>query len=254
MSNPRESVYTGKQILDVLDATTEYSGTSTSSTGRTARAKFRSYLLEATSNSTLSPFVYKDILRALIVSFGNLHFIDGENQLTRVKSVHGNPERTIAKLSQEDNIILPIITIHQDGVKEDKSKRRFDDMIIQRSEWNQDIQRAERIISSADVPVKLIYNVNLWCKYMEDLDQLSQSLRLRFNPSVLLKTPISNAIKAFLVSETSKSSASAGDREDRVLRKSFALEVEAYIPSPQFKITSTGRIEKIVSDLWISKK
>jgi len=86
------------------------------------------------------------------------------------------------------------------------------------------------------------------------LDQLSQSLRLRFNPSVLLKTPISNAIKAFLVSETSKSSASAGDREDRVLRKSFALEVEAYIPSPQFKITSTGRIEKIVSDLWISKK
>jgi len=254
MPNPRESVYTGKQILDVLDATTEYSGTSTSSTGRTARAKFRSYLLEATSNSTLSPFVYKDILRALIVSFGNLHFIDGENQLIRVKSVHGNPERTIAKLSQEDNIILPIITIHQDGVKEDKSKRRFDDMIIQRSEWNQDIQRAERIISSADVPVKLIYNVNLWCKYMEDLDQLSQSLRLRFNPSVLLKTPISNAIKAFLVSETSKSSASAGDREDRVLRKSFALEVEAYIPSPQFKITSTGRIEKIVSDLWISKK
>lgn len=254
MPNPRESVYTGKQIVDVLSETTEYSGTSSKDVGRTARAKFRSYLLEATSNSTLSPFVYKDILRALIVSFGNLHFIDGENKLTRVKSVHGNPERTIAKLSQEDNIVLPIITIHQDGVKEDKTKRRFADMIIQRSQWNQDIQRAERVISSADVPVKLMYNVNLWCKYMEDLDQLSQSLRLRFNPSVLLQTPISNAIKAFLVSETSKSSTSAGDREDRVLRKSFALEVEAFIPSPQFKITSTGRIEKIVSDIWISKK
>jgi len=252
MSNPRESVYTGNQIPDLLKDTTEYSGTSTSGTGRSSRVKVRSYILEATSNSTLSPFVYKDILRALIVSFGNVHFLDGENKLTRVKSVHGNPERTVAKLSQEDNIILPIITIHQDGARDDATKRRFDDIIIYETVWNQDIQRAERIVGIADVPVKLIFNLNLWCKYMEDIDQISQAIRIRFNPSVLLKTPVSSSIKAFLLSETNKSTVGAGDREDRVLRKTYALEVEAFIPSPKFKITSTGRMEKVVSELWVS--
>lgn len=252
MSNPREEVYTGRQIVDILQDVAEYAGTPTSGVGRSARVKFRSYLLEATTNSTLSPFVYKDILRALIVSFGNLHFIDGENKLTRVKSVHGNPERTVAKLSQEDNIILPIITIHQDGAREDNTKRRFDDIIIQKSEWNQDTQRAERIIGVADVPVKLVFNLNLWCKYMEDIDQIAQALRIRFNPSILLQTSISSSIKAFLISETNKSTTSTGDREDRVLRKSFAIEVEAFIPSPKFKITSTGRMDRVVSELWVS--
>ena len=254
MSNPREYVYTGKEIVDILSETTEYTPTSakTLTAGRSSTHKFRSYIVEATKNSTLSPFVYKDILRALIVSFGSMHYVDGENKLIRVKSVHGNPERTISKLTQEDTIILPIITVHQDGAKDDIQKRRYDNIIIQKSEWNQDIQRAERIIGVADVPVKLTFNINLWAKYMEDLDQLSQSIRVRFNPSILLKTPISNSIKAFLTVETNKSSVVTGDREDRILRKSYAVEVEAYIPSPKFKVTSTGRIEKVVNELWIS--
>jgi hypothetical protein len=94
--------------------------------------------------------------------------------------------------------------------------------------------------------------MNLWCKYMEDLDQISQALRGRFNPGVLLKTSVSNSIKAFLVSESNKGGSSAPDREDRLLRKSFMVDIETYIPSPQFKITSTGRIEKVVSELWVS--
>jgi hypothetical protein len=252
MSNPRERVYTGKEIVDVLSDTTEYPSEKVFPVGRSASHKFRSYITETTKNSTLSPFVYKDILRALIVSFGNMHYVDGENKLIRVKSVHGNPERTIAKITQEDNIVLPIITIHQDGAKDDIQKRRYDNILIQRSEWSEDTQRAERVIGVADVPVKLSFNINLWAKYMEDLDQLSQGIRVMFNPSILLKTPVSSSIKAFLVSETNKSSVVTGDREDRVLRKSYAVDVEAYIPSPKFKVTSTGRIEKVVNELWIS--
>ena len=212
----------------------------------------RSYILEATNNSTLSPFVYKDIVRALLVSFGNIHYLDGNGKLVRIKSAHGNPERTIAKLHEEDTIILPIITINQNGAKGDDKKRRLDDLIIEKTVWNEDIQRGERVIGVADVPVKLNYNLNLWCKYAEDMDQISQGIRVRFNPSVTIKTPVSAAIKTFLMSETNKGNPNYGDREARVLRKSFALEVEAYIPSPKFKVTSTGRVEKIVSELWIS--
>ena len=248
----REDVYTGKTIAEVLAETTEYAGTTPSIVGRSAYEKFKSFALEATSNSTLSPVVYKELLRAMLVSFGNISYVDGENKLQRVKSIHAAPERTIAKYFQENNIILPVITIQQDSVKDDINKRRYDNILIQRSVWNDDIQRAERVISVADVPVTIQYSMNLWCKYMEDIDQISQSIRGRFNPGVLLKTSISNSIKAFLMSESNKEGASAPDREDRLLRKSFLVEIETYIPSPQFKVTSTGRIEKVVSELWVS--
>ena len=252
MSELRERVYTGKQIVDVLSETTEYAGSTTSGVGRSASAKFRSFIIEATSNSTLSPFVYKDLLRALIVAFGNMSYVDGQGQRQRIKAMHGNPERTIAKLFQENNIVLPVLTVMQDNARDDMTKRRYDNILIQKSVWDDKIQRAERIISVADVPVRLTYNLNLWAKYMEDLDQISQSIRVRFNPGVQLHTPISNSIKTFLLTEANKSSISTGDREDRILRKSYVLEVEAFIPSPKFKITSTGRIEKVVSELWLS--
>ena len=252
MSNPRNRVYSGEETVDVLSDNSEIIASGLSTTGRSSRETLMSYIREASNNSTLSPFVYKDIVRALLVSFGNVHYIDGDGELTRIKALHGNPERTIAKLHKEDNIILPIITLHQVGAKTDNTKRRVSDLLVARSIWNQDIQRAERVIGSADVPVSLSFNLNLWCKYMEDMDQISQSLRVLFNPSVDLNTPVSNVIKTFLTSENNKSTINSGDREARVLRKSFILDVEAYIPSPQFKITSTGRIEKLVSEAWIS--
>ena len=195
----REEVYTGKTIAEVLSETTEYAGTTPSIVGRSAYEKFKAFALEATSNSTLSPLIYKELLRAMIVSFGNMSYVDGENKLQRVKTIHAAPERTIAKYFQENNIILPVITVQQDSVKDDTTKRRYDNILIQRS-----------------------------------------------------VTSVSNSIKAFLVSESNKGGSSAPDREDRLLRKSFMVDIETYIPSPQFKITSTGRIEKVVSELWVS--
>ena len=242
----REEVYTGKTIAEVLSETTEYTGTTPSIVGRSSYEKFKAFALEATSNSTLSPLIYKELLRAMIVSFGNMSYVDGENKLQRVKTIHAAPERTIAKYFQENNIILPVITVQQDSVKDDTTKRRYDNILIQRSVWNEDIQRAERVISVADVPITIQYSM------MEDLAQISQAIRGRFNPGVLLKTSVSNSIKAFLVSESNKGGSSAPDREDRLLRKSFMVDIETYIPSPQFKITSTGRIEKVVSELWVS--
>jgi hypothetical protein len=47
---------------------------------------------------------------------GNLAYIDSELNVVRVKCVHANPERTIAKLKQENNIILPIISIKMEYV------------------------------------------------------------------------------------------------------------------------------------------
>jgi hypothetical protein len=219
---------------------------------RSSNTLWNNFIQEATDNATLSPFVYKQVIRSLISTFGMLHYLDGENKLIRVKSTHSAPERAVAKKFQENNIILPIITVHQLTAKSDEGRRRYDNVLIQSTEWNEDIQRAERVISRADVPVNITYSVNLWTKYMEDMDQISQNIRVKFNPSLKIVTPFTDNLKVFLRDESNSSTLVDGDREDRLLRKSFSIEAELYIPSPRFKVTSTGKIEKVVSEIWLS--
>ena len=75
---------------------------------------------------------------------------------------------------------------------------------------------------------------------------------MKFNPSFDVQTPFTNSLKVFLDDESNNNNITVGDREDRLLRKSFSITTELYIPSPRFKVTSTGRIEKIVSNVWLS--
>lgn len=248
----REEVFTGKTIPEVESVTRENLGLTPSSEGRTSNVIWSDFIQEATNNATLSPFIYKEVIRSLISLFGNLYYLDGEGNLTRVKATHAAPERAVAKKFQENNMILPIITLHQVTAKSDEKKRRYDNVLIQTTSWDEDTQRAERIISHADVPVSITYSVNLWTKYMEDMDQLAQNIRVKFNPSLTVVTPFTNSLTVFLKDESSSNTLVDGDREDRLLRKSFSVEAELYIPSPRFKVTSTGRIEKIVSDIWLS--
>ena len=245
---------------ETLEATVSLGATTTGGEGapppiedaRSSNTILNNFIQEATNNATLSPFVYKQVIRALISTFGMLHYLDGENKLIRVKATHSAPERAVAKKFQENSMVLPIITVHQASAKSDDTRRRYDNVLIQSSEWNDDTQRAERIISRSDVPVNITYSVNLWTKYMEDMDQLSQNIRVKFNPSLKIVTPFSDSLKVFLKDESSSSTLVDGDREDRLLRKSFSVEAELYIPSPRFKVTSTGKIEKIVSEIWLS--
>tara|TARA_R110001583_G_scaffold18072_2_gene72349 strand:- start:538 stop:1296 length:759 start_codon:yes stop_codon:yes gene_type:complete len=252
MSNPRESVYTGKQILEIAQETVESTSTATSGEGRSSSAIWKKFISTTLKNSTLSPFIYKEVLRSLIATFNNFYYVNGNDELVKIKAIHSAPERAVAKKFQEDNIILPILTVHQVGAASDVEKRRYDDVLIQKSTWDEDTQRAERVICTADVPVILTFSVNLWAKYMEDLDQVSQNVRMKFNPSLKVDTSFTSSLKVFLQDETSDVTIQTGDREDRILRKSFSIQTEFFIPSPRFKVTSTGRIEKIVSNIWLS--
>ena len=188
---------------------------------------------------------YKEILRFLISEFNDLVYFNDESEAIRVKCRYGNPERTVAKLRQADNMILPVITVSQDSVVEANDRMRFGSVLMQKTYWNDETQRAERIVSLCDRPVNLQYNVNIWTKYMEDMDQLSQQIRLKFSPSIQLSTKYSTDSKVFLNAENNNYSLTLADREERVIRKSFSLSVETYIRSPKFRVTSTGEIEEV---------
>lgn len=188
---------------------------------------------------------YKEIVRFLINEFNDLPYLNDELETVKAKCRYGNPERTIAKLNQANSLILPLITISQNAILESANRQRYFPVIMHTTYWNKDKQKAERVISFCDRPVTIQYNINVWAKYMEDMDQLSQQVRLRFNPSIQLKTKFSNDSKVFLASETNNFNFSLGDREDRIIRKSFTASVETYIRSPKYLISSTGQIEEL---------
>ncbi len=210
-------------------------------------------LRQRESKSAMPLNSYKEIVRFLISRFNDLPYFNEANETVLVKCRYGNPERTIAKLKDHDNIIVPLITVSQNNIAEAPTRQRYSGVLQYRTYWDDEKQRAMRIVSLIDRPVTIQYNLNIWCKYMEDMDQLSQKVRAAFNPSIELNTNFSKDSKIFLASETNNYSFAVADKEDRIIRKSFTLSVETYIKSPEYLITSTGQIEDFKIDAELSK-
>jgi len=202
------------------------------------------------SDMKMSSVFYKEILRSLLSSM-NLSYIDDQSEYKEVKLHHGRQERTIAKKFQENNLILPYSTIYQSAVSEDATKRRAWGVLQMSKKWDDATQRAQRVVSYVDIPVKLEYTLSIWSKYISHLDQLSAQIRSKFNPHKNLTIKDTNILKCYLLLEEDISRTDIADKEERLLRKTFTLEVQGYIPSPKFLLTNTGKITNLNTDFWI---
>ena len=239
-NNFRESVLTEKTYTGSFDA-----GASSVGSKITSSEYIINLLNTMEKKGNTSVNVYKEIVRFLIYKFNNMVYINYELELVEVRCKYGNPERTIAKLTEHDNHTLPLITISQNSIVEANDRRRNKALFTNETIWDEEKQKAQRVIGWCDRPVTIQYNLNIWAKYMEDLDQLAQKVRTVFNPNLTLKTAFTNDSPVFLESEDNNYSFTLADREDRILRKAFTLNVETYIKSPKYKITSTGKMEEI---------
>tara|TARA_R110000803_G_scaffold61671_2_gene121639 strand:- start:1643 stop:2335 length:693 start_codon:yes stop_codon:yes gene_type:complete len=214
------------------------------------RELFKNDIENYSKNLNMATSIYKEILRGLLSQI-KLGFIDDQSNFTNVKIAHGRQERTVAKKFQENNLVLPFSTVYQSAVTQDDDKRRFKEVLVTSSKWNDETQRAERIVGYSDVPIKAEYTLSVWTKYVSDMDQLSASIRLGFNPHKLIVTPFSEETKAYLNEEADMSTTEAPDREDRLLKRNFTITIEGYIPSPTFKITNTGKIIHLNTEIWV---
>lgn len=214
------------------------------------RTLFKNDIDNYSKNLNMATTIYKEILRGLLSQI-KLGFVDDQSNFTKVKIAHGRQERTVAKKFQENNIVLPFATVYQSAVTQDEDKRRFREVLVTSSKWNDETQRAERIVSYTDVPIKAEYTLSVWTKYVSDMDQLSASIRLGFNPHKLIVTPFSEETKAYLTGEEGMTTAEAPDREERLLKREFKITIECYIPSPTFKITNTGKIIHLNTEIWV---
>lgn len=190
----------------------------------------------------LTENVYKETLRELLNVFGQIYYIDGNGNKTRVNCAYGDQERSIGKLKKDNTLILPYITISQQMTVNDDERRRYHPILISEKSWDPKKKRAIRVLSLAPRPINIYYGVNIWTKYTADMDIIRSTIFNMFNPDLNIRTKFSDFNKCFLEQEEDTGAIKVGDADDRVLRKSITVMVETYIPSPKFMFTSTGEI------------
>ena len=225
-----------------------------SSSVETPTAWCRRLIRERTNSSNVIPHFYRQVLQYFISKLGTLSYINSETKVIPVKCIHANPERTIAKLKQETNIILPIISISQNSSNNADERRRGAPQLINETFWSEKKRRAVRVVSEAPRAVDIDLNINVWAKYKADIDQLIEQIRLLFNPHLVIKTEYSDVAMAYIENEQDQSTLETADRQERIVRRSFTIKLEGYIPSPKFIITSTGQIEEFNLEASIYEK
>jgi hypothetical protein len=216
----------------------------TYSVGKSANYRIRELVSEASKHDSNISLVYKDTLRSMLDLFGKFYIVDYEGKLRHINSIHANPERPVAKMVQEDNLVLPIISVAQPRTSISPERRKYFPLVVIDTIWDEIKQRAFRVVGLAPKPIDIEYRISVWSKYKNDLDQITEQIHSTFNPGFELQTSISNNTKAFLDDETDDTVVQVGDREDRLLKRSFTVKVETYVPSPKFLFSATGKLER----------
>jgi len=187
--------------------------------------------------------LYLEVTKAVQKVFNEIYRVDSDNNIIGIKLVYANPERSVAKQIQEDNIILPIISFDQGISNSDQKRGRYSSVLVHEKYWDENKQRAVRLLSLYPAPVSIVYKIHIWAKYAEDLDQILEQINLMFNPSLNIPNKFYEATQAFMTDEVDNTDYPYTDGSDRMLRRTVELRVETYLPSPKVLVTSTGKIE-----------
>lgn len=187
--------------------------------------------------------VYKESLRSMLHTFGNMYYIDGNGNRVKVNCSHGNPERIAGRLKADNTLILPMLTIVETQTESDQGRMRYQN-IVSETKWDSDKRRATRVLSLPPRPINITYEINIWSKYKADMDMLRSSIFSMFSPDLNVETQYSVHNKAFINSEREVGSVTAQDTGDRILQKTISVTLETYIPSPKFFFTNTGEIKE----------
>lgn len=195
--------------------------------------------------------IYKDILKNLIAEFSSIYYLDDQETVKKIACWHGSSERVIAKLKQEANILLPVISIFRVMDSSSEERRRTDSMIIYETYFDKVKNRAIRVASLSPVATDITYKLSIWTKYYEDMDQIHEQVKKKFNPHLLITNDRTFKGVVYLEDEEQNIDVTLPDGQDRVIRRIFNLNLQTYLPNPKFLITNTGKVERINTEIHI---
>lgn len=237
-------------------------GTSADEDLLTAEDPFRQSLIDINYKNyiynalTRNPLSYQtNIIKSLMEGFSelfnkSLYILDAENKSLKVHSYNSFVDRQLTSKVNQRSFTLPSIYVEHEKTSVNISRRRYESLVIKDKVWDENEQRAKRTIRLVPVAVDVTFNLNIWSKYANDLDQILEQIYLLFNPATEITIDGATGFKARIIGEDEESYA-ANFGEDRVLQKKVIINVEGYIPYPEMLITNTGKIEQFNTEIKI---
>lgn len=194
---------------------------------------------------------YRSFTKTLKELFSDLMVVKGDDTPRHVDIIYANPERAVAKINESQNTILPILSIQSDGIELDNTRRKPMEALVEKKFWSKDKQRAIRFLAPAPVAADLVYSINIWGKYVEEVNQLTEQLMLMFRPNLSVEIREGESSQAYIREVSDTSQFTAGDRQDRLIKRVVKFHVQSYIPGKVFRFTNTGEIETFNYDMFL---
>jgi hypothetical protein len=190
---------------------------------------------------------------AMLDLFTGLEVLDINGQAKRVPIIYAAYERAVANLLQgnvrkdnslvTDSIKLPTLAINRVNFDADEARYVY--------HWALDYMRDRRVDLkpgftmqearhprdtvfgvARGLPINVNYELNGWCWYMEELDQLEEQVILKFSPVAYIDVrgvPWETIVKK--TGQTDNVDTESGEKQ-RVVKFKFNFTVETYIPQP----------------------
>ena len=191
---------------------------------------------------------YREHTDFMIKKMKTVEILDSENQSISPTVFFANPERAIAKMKEDRNLTLPVITVALGDIDEDIDRRRSNFNLDIETVYDHKHNVARRIVSTVPKAVNITFSINVWAKYVEDVNQILENVLTLFNPSLDITTSRATNSKAFISQVTDNSVVTVADKQDRVLRKLIVVSVETYLPNRRYLVTSNGELRLIGLD------
>ena len=199
------------------------------------------------------PDFHRDFTRRLKEILGSFQVLKGDETLRDVEIIYANPERAVAKIAEGKSTRLPLLSLQFDGLEIDTARRRPMEALVEKKFWDASKQRAVRYMALAPVAATLAYSINVWGKYIEEVNQLTEQILLLFRPNLPVDIRPDEVYQSYVRDVSEMSNLTAGDRQDRLVKKAIRFEVQSYIPSKVFKFTNTGEIVTMNYEVYLQE-
>ena len=225
----RETLYNGKRLSNVF--------------------AIKRQIFERENKNFRSLEFYRKTSRELLNIFSDAQILGSDNEIQSVNVSYANYERAIAMLFKTRNLTLPQMTLAISDTVEDFERRKPNTDIEFWTIHDKKRMRYTRVAAMSPKAVKVSYQLNLWSRYVEDMNQLIEYVMGKFRPQLRVGTDFITNAPAFITSISDNSTLAVPDREDRIIKKTVTFEVQTWMPTRQYMIQSNGTIREMRYDI-----
>ncbi len=225
----RETFYNGKRLSNVF--------------------AIKRQIFERENKNFRSLEFYRKTSRELLNIFSDAQIIGSDNEVQPVTVSYANYERAIAMLFKTRNLTLPQMTLAISDTVEDFERRKPNTDIEFWTIRDKKSMRYTRVAAMSPKAVKVSYQLNLWARYVEDMNQLIEYVMNKFRPQLRVGTDFLTNAPAFITAVSDNSTLTVPDREDRIIKKTVTFEVETWMPTRKYMIQSNGAIREMRYDV-----